>query len=447
MEPRPVRCAIYTRQSVARPNDTDFSSCDAQRDACLELISAHGPEGWFVLDERFDDIGESGATMDRPALARLLDRIAAGSVDRVVVHRLDRLTRSVADYTKLVAVLKRRGTQLTIVVGDIHMGELAMSDLLLNLLATFAEFEREIIGERLRDARAALRSRGIRNAGRVPFGYSADPLSHQLVVRPEQAVVVKRMFEMAASGAPPSAIATWFNTQGESNRNALDGRQPWSAKAVLRILRNRVYLGRIGAVGDAHDAIIDEEVFTKARSAVDARRTRVPSQRPSKAGDLFLLRRLLRCVHCDRFMTTSSSRALPASPLGPKPPRGPLPPRYYRCRGNGACCGSQVAAEDIEGRVLAWLRKPTADISPEASFVLTRYEPLWEVLFPETIRRAVAQFVWEVRWNGPKDEFAVLLDETAIAEEHAKITRGDEEWAARPKPRRRKTRRRRARGR
>lgn len=444
MERRPVRCAIYTRQSVARSDGSDFTSCDAQREACLKLIAAHAHEGWVAIDERFDDIGESGATTDRPALERLLDGIAAGNVDRVFVHRLDRLTRSVADYTRLVAAFKRRGTRLTIVVGNVHMGELAMSDLVLNILATFAEFEHEIIGERLRDARAALRARGIRNAGRVPFGYSADPLSRQLVVRPQQAAVVKRMFKMAAAGAPPSAIATWFNTQGETHRHALDGR-PWQPKSVLRVLSNRVYLGRMGAVADAHDAIVDEELFNKVRAAVAARRTRAPSRRPARAGDVFLLRKMIRCVHCGRLMTTSSSRMLPDPPLGPKPPKGPMPPRYYRCRGKSACRGTQVAAEDIERRVLAWLRKPSGDISPEARFVLARYEPIWDVLFPETVRCAVAQLVWEVRWDGPKNEFAVVLDETAIAEEHAKIVRNDEERANRPKPRRGRSKRRRAR--
>lgn len=228
MDRRPVRCAIYTRQSVVRPDDTDFTSCDAQREACLDLVRAHGPEGWVPVEERFDDAGESGATIDRRALTRLLDRIALGGVDRVVVHRLDRLTRSVSDYANLVGTFKRRTTKLTIVVGDIHLGDVAMDNLVLNILATFAEFERELIGERLRDARAALRSRGIRNAGRVPFGYSSDPLSHQLVVQPEQPPVVKRMFEMAAAEAHPSAIATWINAQGENNRRVLDGRRPWT---------------------------------------------------------------------------------------------------------------------------------------------------------------------------------------------------------------------------
>jgi site-specific DNA recombinase len=156
-----------TRQSVAR--DTDFTSSETQREACLALIHAHQSKGWVPIEEHFDDTGESGATMDRPALERLVERITGGGVERVVVHRLDQLTRSVADWSTLVGTFRRYGTELTVVAGDIHLGNLAMSDLVLNLLATFAQFEREIIGERLRDARAALRARGLRNAGRVPF--------------------------------------------------------------------------------------------------------------------------------------------------------------------------------------------------------------------------------------------------------------------------------------
>jgi len=323
MERNLTRCAIYTRQSVARPND-DFTSCDAQRDMCLVRIRANAFQGWIVLGERFDDFGESGATMDRPALQRLLARVAAREVDRVVVHRLDRLVRSVRDWTEIVATFKRYGTQLTVAAGDLHLGDLAMSDLVLNVLATFAEFEREMIGERLRDARASLRSRGLRNAGRVPFGYTADPLSHQLVVQPEQAPVVKRMFEMAAAGAPPSAIAMWINSNGLDDRRVLDGRQSWTSRAVLRVLGNRVYLGRMGAVADVHDAI-----------------------------------------------------------------------------------------------------------------------PIWEVLFPQVVHRLVAQLVWEVQWDGRKDRFTVMLDETAIAEEHAKLKRRDEEHDSRPKPRRGRVKRRR----
>jgi len=109
MERRPIRCAIYTRQSVARPKD-DFTSCDAQRDMCLARVRANAFQGWIAIEDRFDDLGQSGATMDRPALQRLLERVAAREVERVVVHRLDRLVRSVRDWTEIVATLKRYGT-------------------------------------------------------------------------------------------------------------------------------------------------------------------------------------------------------------------------------------------------------------------------------------------------------------------------------------------------
>jgi hypothetical protein len=121
------------------------------------------------------------------------------------------------------------------------------------------------------------------------------------------------------------------------------------------------------------------------------------------------------------------------------------PPRYYRCRGKTACRGSQVAADDIEERVLRWLREPTSDISPEARSVLTSYASLWPVLFPETVRSAVARLVWEVKWDGPKNEFTVMLDETAIADAHAAIMRQEAERANRPKPRRRSRKRARSR--
>jgi DNA invertase Pin-like site-specific DNA recombinase len=107
MERRPIRCAIYTRQSVARPGDSDFTSCDAQRDACVVRLRASSWEGWIAIEERFDDVGESGATTDRPALQRLLEQVARREVDRVVVHRLDRLTRSVRDWATIVGTFKR----------------------------------------------------------------------------------------------------------------------------------------------------------------------------------------------------------------------------------------------------------------------------------------------------------------------------------------------------
>lgn len=421
MEQGAVRCAVYTRQSVARKDSSDFSSCEAQRESCLSFIASHAREGWFPAPERFDDEGYSGATAERPAFARLLRAVAAKKVDRVVVQRIDRITRSIADWGRLVVTLRRHGAGFSVVSGELHLGDVATSDLVLNLLATFAQFEREIIGERLRDARVALRRRGIRNAGRVPFAYTADPLTHQLLVQPEAEQIVKRIFEMAAADAPPSAIALWINTLGDRDRRVLDGRQPWTAKTVLRVLTNRTYLGRMGDVEGAHDAIVTAELFSKARTAIESRRTRSPTKRSSRGADPFILRGLLHCAQCGRRMTTSSSRRLVAPAPRRRGPKPKQPPRYYRCRGRTACSGSQVSAQYIEDRVIEWLTAERSGLSFKAAAVLGAYAPHWRKASTASQGRLLSQLVWEIRWDVPRRRLSVTLDEVAIAEEHARL--------------------------
>ena len=196
------------------------------------------------------------------------------------------------------------------------------------------------------------------------------------------------------------------------------------------MLRNEVYLGRLGEVANTHEAIIDADMFSKVSAIVDERRTRPPGRR-AKEGDLFLLRKLLRCVRCDRLMTTSSSRALP-DPARPtfkkkkkKKKKEKLPPRYYRCRGKNACAGSQVSAEAIEQRVLSWLKLPPEGISPEAHAVLTKCSHIWAVLFPENVLSLIAELIWEVQWDGPNDDFTVVLDEIAISQLYESLRGGD----------------------
>lgn len=412
---RPCRCAVYTRQSVARADGPEFTSCDAQRDACLAFIKAHAMEDWFPIDERFEDKGESGASKERPALQRLLERVRAGDVDRVVVFRLDRLTRSVLDWADLIGAFKRRGTQLSVVSGDLRLGELATSDLLLNLMAVFAEYERELIRDRLRDARATHRRHGRRSAGRIPFGYRADALSHQLVVEPTEAEVVKSIFERAANGGAAAGIALGMNTNiMKTTVGRVAARQGWTARSVLRLLANRTYLGEIAGVPDRHDAIVSAEVFDRARAAVSARRTRAPARKPPSSTDLFVLRGLLRCARCGRKMTTSSARALPDQ--GNRRWVADTKPRYYRCRGAQPCPGSQVSAQELEGRVLAWFRRPTGSVTTEARKLLGLVASRWSGYTRERRSAVVAQLVWEIIWDGPKDRFKVLLDETAVEE-------------------------------
>lgn len=428
LQARPPRrsfstCAIYTRQSVTRSKSGDFTSCRAQWEACLRYIAAQKDELWIPVRGRFDDEGFSGATLERPGLQRLLGRIRAGEVDRVVVQRLDRLTRSVKDWVELVGTFQEHGVGLSVVAGDLHAGELATSDMVLNMLASFAELEREMIGERLRDARDARRARGLRSAGRVPFGYAADPTTRQLLPAAAEADVVQRFFAMAAAGERPAAIAKWASSNGHRTRGAgsKEG-SSWSSRAVLRVLRNPVYAG--GLPGEcewnegAQPAIVSREVFDSVQEAISSRRTRAPGPRPPvEAGaDPFLLRGLVKCTRCGRPMTTSASGKLSAPSGTRRRRKGQGGPRYYRCRGPQRCPDSQIAARELEGSVMTWLRDPPEDQVPEAlarhpAYLMSGWQDMWPVF-----RLRLLQVVLrEVRWDGSASSFELVLDEDVIA--------------------------------
>jgi DNA invertase Pin-like site-specific DNA recombinase len=176
-DPRWVRCAVYTRQSVKRAgDDTAVTSCAIQRTRCTEFIRSKTWDYWSPIAERFDDEGESGATLERPGLAKLLRRIEEGDVRRVIVYRVDRLTRKLADLARLAEFFERHRVHLTIVDSNIdaHAGSLA--GLQVNMLATFAECEREIIRERIADMRGTIKARGERSAGRVPSAVETKAL-------------------------------------------------------------------------------------------------------------------------------------------------------------------------------------------------------------------------------------------------------------------------------
>jgi site-specific DNA recombinase len=331
---RPVRCAIYTRQSVARPETGGLSSCVVQRELCEEFIAARRMEGWIALPERFDDEGESGSTLERPALDRLLNRIEEGGVDRVIIYRLDRITRSLMDWVKLAETLKRHNVSLSAISGEgLDGADGALVQLMANMIASFAEFERDLISERLRDAKAAKRRRGLRCAGLVPYGLVAAPATRQLTPVPAECEVVCQIFERAAAGATPVEIAGWLNAQRvTTKKTGKVGGRAWTARAVLRVLENRVYVGEIGGTRAAHDPVVAADLFARANAAIGARRTRTPGRRKvEEVLDPFLLRGQIRCVRCGRIMTTASARART---------RGIGPLRYYRCRASGSCRGT-----------------------------------------------------------------------------------------------------------
>src|SRR5437667_4820291 len=188
-----VRCAIYTRKSSEEGLEQEFNSLQAQREACEAFIESQRQEGWVCLRAAYDDGGFSGATMDRPALQRLLADLTARRVDTIVVYKIDRLTRSLADFAKIVEILDARGASFVSVTQQFNTTT-SMGRLTLNVLLSFAQFEREVIGERIRDKIAASKSRGIWMGGVPPLGYRAQ--DRKLIIVDSEAATVRTIFDL-----------------------------------------------------------------------------------------------------------------------------------------------------------------------------------------------------------------------------------------------------------
>src|ERR1700742_4495569 len=215
MKPQPtkklLRCAIYTRKSTDHNLDLEFNSLDAQREACEAYIKSQAYEGWRLVPDHFDDGAFSGASLDRPALRQLLAEVKAGKVDVIVVYKVDRLTRSLSDFAKIVDVLDEAGASFVSITQAFNTTT-SMGRLTLNVLLSFAQFEREVIGERVRDKIAASKRKGIWVGGPVPLGYRS--VGKRLEIAREEADLVRKIFAEYLRLGSIGALATFLNAQG-----------------------------------------------------------------------------------------------------------------------------------------------------------------------------------------------------------------------------------------
>jgi DNA invertase Pin-like site-specific DNA recombinase len=278
-----LRCGIYTRKSSDEGLEQEFNSLHAQREACEAFIASQRHEGWRALSTHYDDGGYSGGTMDRPALQRLLSDIGAGKVDVVVVYKIDRLTRSLFDFAKIVEAFDAKGVSFVSVTQQFNTTT-SMGRLTLNVLLSFAQFEREIIAERVRDKIAASKQKGMWMGGAVPLGY--DAVNRKLRVNPEEAKAVRLLFELYLK------LGSVRQLQGECQRlglktklrTMLDGRMSggtaFSRGHLYSLLSNPIYIGRIPHKGRSykgeHEALIEVETWEKvqAQLAMNAGRKR-----------------------------------------------------------------------------------------------------------------------------------------------------------------------------
>lgn len=287
-----LRCAIYTRKSSDEGLEQEFNSLHAQREACEAFITSQRHEGWHVLSAHYDDGGYSGGTMDRPALQRLLADIGAGKVDVVVVYKIDRLTRSLFDFAKIVEAFDPKGVSFVSVTQQFNTTT-SMGRLTLNVLLSFAQFEREVIAERVRDKIAASKQKGMWMGGTVPLGYEA--IHRKLRINEEEAKTVRLLFGLYLKLGSVRKLQEECRRLGLRTklRIMLDGRQSggsaFSRGHLYRFLSNPIYIGRIPhksrSYEGEHEAIIDTETWDKvqAQLAMNAgrKRGRASSKHPS----------------------------------------------------------------------------------------------------------------------------------------------------------------------
>jgi DNA invertase Pin-like site-specific DNA recombinase len=405
-----VRCAVYTRKSSEEGLEQAFNSLDAQREACEAYVVSQRHEGWLLVPDRYDDGGISGGTLKRPALQRLIGDIEAGRIDTVVVYKVDRLSRSLTDFAKLVELFEANRVTFVSITQQFNTTT-SMGRLTLNMLLSFAQFEREVIGERIRDKFAASRRRGMWMGGHPPLGY--DVRDRKLVVNEAEAALVRRIYERFLVLGSMTRLVRELNEEGltTKSRKTRDGTvkkgRPFDKGTIYKLLRNRVYVGDAVHKGTAypgeHDAIVDRALWDRVEAALAAAPRRRANR--SRAQVPALLKGLIYGPG-GRAMTPTHTRK-----------KGKLY-RYYVSShalrtGFRDCPIGCVPAAELEGAVIGqlrtllttpemiaqtWdaLRRQAGDrriTESEVLEALRSFDAVWEALFPAEQARIVQLLV------------------------------------------------------
>lgn len=356
-----IRCAIYTRKSTEEGLEQEFNSLDAQHEACAAYILSQRHEGWTQVQTRYDDGGYSGGNMDRPGLKQLMADIGAGKVDVIVVYKVDRLTRSLADFAKIVEVLDAKGASFVSVTQAFNTTT-SMGRLTLNVLLSFAQFEREVTGERIRDKIAASKARGMWMGGPVPLGY--DLKERKLIINPAEADLVRHIFTRYATLGSGQKLVEELRADGHRTKlrphkdGSVVGGVPFGRGMLFQLLANRLYLGEIVHKGTAHpgehEAIIDQALWDAVQQQVAA--NRVERKERHNIPNASLLAGVIWDGHGRRMSPSHANKHVPSKVEG-----GKLRYRYYITHASALHEGDPPAwrmpAYDIERIVIDRIRQ------------------------------------------------------------------------------------------
>lgn len=433
-----VRCAIYTRKSTEEGLDMEYNTLDAQRDAGEKYIGAMQHEGWRVIPDLYDDGGYSGGNLERPALRRLIEDIKQRKIDIVIVYKIDRLSRSLVDFAKLMEVFDQYGTSFVSVTQHFNTKD-SMGRLTMNILLSFAQFEREVTGERIRDKFAASKKKGLWMGGPPPLGYDVE--NRKLIINKEEAKTVKHIFERFLALKSKILLAKELNANGFVTKRYIsqtgnkNGGGRFSVNNLTTILANHLYIGQVHHHSEyfqgEHQAIISEEIFEQAQAL-----KREPFSKKAKRTHLAksnsLLRGIIFCSCCNGAMSPTYTNK-----------KGKKYHYYitnsYRQTEAEPCLVRRIPAGEIEAVVAANLQKvfkhpqilikTWKNIKEDKQNLteqdlheqLHKLHPIWEKLFPAEKARIARLLINRVtvhptsidiqyRQNGIEEIFAELQD-------------------------------------
>lgn len=421
--PRRLSCAIYTRKSTEEGLDQNFNSLDAQRDACENYIASQKSEGWLMTGDRYDDGGYSGGNMDRPGLKRLLDDVRSGLVDIIVVYKIDRLSRSLADFAKLVELFDEHKVTFVSVTQAFNTTT-SMGRLTLNILLSFAQFERELAGERVRDKIAASRQRGIWMGGMPPLGY--DVIERKLVPNPTEAQIVREMFTRFAALPSMATLVRDLRARGVTSKSwttakGVERKGKLIDKGyVYKIFKNPVYIGIAAYKGQhypgQHAPIIDQSLWDTVQALLQAGTPHVKgSSAPRETKGPTLLRGLLFSDRGRAFTPGWTAK-------------GQKHYRYYINTdaiklGKDACEVRRMPAGEIETVVVEQLRQVlrTPEVLAQAVHEVTALRP--RISEPEAIAALQSiDEVWDQLFPGEQARIAhTLIDRITVRKDGISI--------------------------
>ena len=415
-EKKRLYCAIYTRKSTSEGLDQDFTTLDAQREAGENYIASQKSEGWVPLQEQYNDGGFTGANIERPALQKLLSDIKEHKIDCVVVYKVDRLSRSLMDFAQLLKFFEEHNVTFVSVTQHFNTNS-SMGRLTLNILLSFAQFEREIISERTKDKMGAARKRGQWLGGRPPLGYDLDKENKRIIINEEEAKLIREIFDLYVKGNSLLQTAKIINDKGYKTKHLayksgkVFGGKKYGVTHIQWIIRNVVYMGKVSYGGQIYDgkhkAIIDENTFKEAQEKLKLNRV---ERKVTKNKDCTgLLSKLIHCKACNTLMFHTYTMK-----------KGRHKYRYYVCsnaqkRGYSSCPTRSVNAQAIEDATVDCLRKILTD-NRKRSHNSNKQEseaiqsPVWNTLYTEEKRRILKALVKEVDYDASNRKLGITLN-------------------------------------